>query len=181
MKSIFGKGNMAFYIVALIAAFLINDHTTVLKRMYPQRYGDLVRLNAHRYNLDANLIFALIKAESNFNPRAGSLRGAKGLMQVMDETGFWAAKDLKIEDFTIDDLYDPGINMAIGCWYLNWLMEHFEGDRDKVLAAYNAGNNMVRDWIDNTDSWCVDSIPFKETKVFILRVKEFLNMYEKLY
>lgn len=181
MKSMFSLRNFLFIIVTLTSLFLINDSTSIIRRMYPLRYEEIVMKNAEKYDLDPHLIFALIKAESSFKPEARSKRGAKGLMQIMDKTACWAVDHMEIDDFDVLDLYDPQINIAIGSWYLSWLNEQFGSNTDMMLAAYNAGNGNVMEWVSSAKELDIQSIPYKETRVFVNRVKEFHYVYEKLY
>lgn len=88
-----------------------------------------------KYNMDPALIKAIIKAESDYNPKAVSKKGAVGLMQVMPST----AKELGFKD-----IYDPKSNIEAGVKYLRYLMDHFNGDLILTLAAYNAGLNRVK-------------------------------------
>jgi len=95
----------------------------------------LVRLQAPEYDLDPELVLAVIKAESNFNPRALSHKGAMGLMQLMPATA---------KRFGVADIKNPLHNLRGGMAYLQWLNDHFEGELPLILAAYNAGENAVK-------------------------------------
>lgn len=95
----------------------------------------LVRLQAPEYDLDPELVLAVIKAESNFNPRARSHKGAMGLMQLMPATA---------KRFGVVDIKNPLQNLRGGMAYLQWLNGHFEGELPLILAAYNAGENAVK-------------------------------------
>lgn len=94
----------------------------------------LVRLQAPEYDLDPELVLAVIQAESNFNPRARSHKGAMGLMQLMPATA---------KRFGVTDIKNPLQNLRGGMAYLQWLNKHFEGELPLILAAYNAGENAV--------------------------------------
>jgi TPR repeat protein len=93
-----------------------------------------VKLIAPRYDIDPNLVLAVIQAESAFNPSAMSNKNAQGLMQLIPETA---------ERFGVKDSWDPIQNIKGGTAYLHWLLRHFEGKVDLVLAAYNAGEGAV--------------------------------------
>ena len=159
----------------------------IVKLAYPTKYSEYVFTYSLQYNLDPFLVFAIIKAESGFNPKAVSRKNAKGLMQISDKTGFWAAKELKIEEFTADRLFDPETNIRIGCWYLNKLSKekNFRGNLDLIIAAYNGGSGNVRDWLSNPEysetGTSLKKIPFAETEVFLRKVKKYYNIYKKLY
>jgi soluble lytic murein transglycosylase len=98
------------------------------------RYGDLIRSAAERYSLDPELIRAIIKVESSFNPYAVSEKGAMGLMQLMPDT----AKEMEVEaPFEAED------NIMGGSRYFKKLLDTFDGNLRLSLAAYNAGPNRV--------------------------------------
>lgn len=128
-----------------------------------------------RYGVDESLIFAVIKAESNFNKRAVSPKGARGLMQIMPSTALFAAENMGIEEIMPDD---AGQNISMGAWYLAYLAEKF-GDERAVIAAYNAGENTVSGWLAR--GAMPDDIPYAETKNYVGKVEFFKNVYAALY
>lgn len=176
------KYALLFIATALCIIMILNNSGKVI---YPLRYRENVLKYSARYNIDPYLVFAIIKAESNFNPKAVSRKSAKGLMQITDKTGAWGAEKTKIENFDTDDLYDPEININIGCWYLSNLMKEFNGNIDLVIAAYNGGSGNVNEWIknsaNNSDGNMLPKIPFKETREFQKKVKKFYHIYRQLY
>lgn len=98
-------------------------------------FGELIRKAAAKYEVDADLIFSVVAAESNFNPRAISRRNARGLMQLLPET----ARRLGVKD-----IYDPAQNIDGGTRYLRDLLKMYDGDLALTLAAYNAGPGAVQ-------------------------------------
>ena len=96
-------------------------------------FGELIRKSAEKYGVDVDLVFSVVAAESNFNPKAVSRRNARGLMQLLPET----AKRLGVRD-----IYDPAQNIDGGTRYLRDLLKLYEGDL--ALAAYNAGPGAVQ-------------------------------------
>jgi soluble lytic murein transglycosylase-like protein len=98
-------------------------------------YGELIRSAAAKYNVDADLIFSVIVAESNFNPKAISRRGARGLMQLLPTV---AAR------LGVKDIFEPAQNIDAGTRYLGELMSRYQGDLGLTLAAYNAGPGAVQ-------------------------------------
>ncbi|MCX7842769.1 MAG: lytic transglycosylase domain-containing protein [Clostridia bacterium] len=153
--------------------------------IYPMKYRDYVFFYSEKYNIDPFLVFAIIKAESNFNSKATSKRNARGLMQITDRTGRWGAEKLGIGDFMAEDLYDPETNISIGCWYLAHLMKQFDGDVDLVIAAYNGGSGKVSEWLKNKEysdtGENLDRIPFSETRIYLDRVRNNYTIYKELY
>lgn len=155
------------------------------RRMYPLKYEELILRYASEYRLDPYLVCAVIWVESKFNEAATSHKGARGLMQVIPSTGRWAAEKLGIEGYSDDSLYDPAVNIRIGCWYLDRLRNHFKGNLDLALAAYNGGSGNVEKWLEdpryNKDGEGLDDIPFKETRDFVARVWSAYDKYKQLY
>lgn len=98
-------------------------------------FGELIRKAAAKYQVDADLVFSVVAAESNFNPKAVSRRNAHGLMQLLPET----AKRMGVRD-----LYDPAQNIDGGTRYLRDLLKRYDGDLALTLAAYNAGPGAVQ-------------------------------------
>lgn len=189
MKKKKSSGNfklfLAFLILVLLVLLSIKMTDFVLKKMYPLTYSEYVDKYSSEYNLDRNLIFSVIKAESSFDSQAVSPRDAKGLMQIMDSTGQWAAERMKIVDFQAEMLFEPETNIRIGCWYMARLLSQYDHNTELALAAYNAGSGNVSKWLKDeeisSDGQTLDSIPFEETKNYISRIKKYNNMYKKLY
>ena len=123
-------------------------------------YDRYISAAAHKHGISSSLIKAVIKAESNFDPRAVSKSGACGLMQLMPET----AKDLGIVD-----LFDPKENIFGGARYLKKMLVQFQGSLPLALAAYNAGPSKVQ------SRNRVPRIP--ETRSFVRRVMQYLEHY----
>jgi soluble lytic murein transglycosylase-like protein len=116
-------------------------------------YDKVIHEAAGRYDVDADLILAIIMTESQFNPSAKSKRGAKGLMQLMPVTA--GALD-------VADIYSPEENINAGTRHFRWLLDRFDGNVKLALAAYNAGEqNVVR----------YNGVPpYPETRAYVSRV-----------
>jgi soluble lytic murein transglycosylase-like protein len=126
---------------------------------HPSAYDNLIALHANTHGLDPNLVKAIVKAESNYNPRALSPKGARGLMQIMPDT----AKFMKIED-----PFNPEENIKAGTGYLKFLAGVFQGNLELMLAAYNAGPNRV---IEHK----MQIPPIEETRNFVKKVKSYYD------
>jgi len=98
-------------------------------------FGQMIQAASEKYAVDADLVFSVIAAESNFNPKAISRRGARGLMQLLPTTA---------TRFGVKDIFDPGQNIDAGTRYLRDLLKTYQGDMALTLAAYNAGPGTVR-------------------------------------
>ncbi|ASW42505.1 lytic transglycosylase domain-containing protein [Clostridium isatidis] len=170
----------------LILILVVYFSTTFIMKNYifPYKYSTYIEKYSEEFNVDPYLVLAMIKAESNFNNKAESKKGAKGLMQIMDSTGEWAAKELGINYFLPSMLFDEDLNIRMGCWYLANLEEEF-GDIDLVIAAYNGGSGNVNKWLNDedfsSDGEKLDYIPFNETKKYVDKVKVYYNIYKYLY
>jgi soluble lytic murein transglycosylase len=153
--------------------------------IYPLKYKEYVFEYSIKSGIDPYLVFAVIKAESGFDPNARSNKAAMGLMQITEQTGTWGAHTLKMGSFKTDDLYNPEINIRLGCWYLKQLMKEFNNNTDLVITAYNGGSGNVKEWLNDKElshsGEYLDKIPFKETERFLDRVKNYHSMYRRLY
>ena len=171
-------------ILAIIIAVFTNLKW-VGKIIYPLYYEDYIKKYSYQYNIDPILVASIIKVESKYYKNAKSHRGAKGLMQISPITGRWAAKEIGILDYNEDYLYDPEINIMIGCWYLDKLHKQFNNDIKLVLTAYNGGSGNVEKWLKNpmysSDGKKLDQIPFTETKEYVEKVLKTYKIYRFLY
>lgn len=141
----------------------------------PRPYEDIVIEVARDRGLDPNLLFAVMRVESVYNPRVVSYAGAIGLLQIMPRTGRLIARSMGRRDFGIDDLLDPRTNIEMGAWYLASLIRRFEGCVPLAIAAYNGGPHNVRHWLrEHSTSMPLDAflerIPFEQTHRYVRRV-----------
>ncbi|SKA99915.1 soluble lytic murein transglycosylase [Caloramator quimbayensis] len=177
------KKIIQFVIIIFIFLVLIN-FKNILKNFYPINYQETINKYAVKYELDPYLIYALIKAESKFNPYAISNKGAIGLMQITPSTGDYIAELLGDKNFSTDKLYNPDKNIKYGCYYLSKLFNDFNGDLDCVLAAYNGGEGNVRKWLKESKNGFtleINKLPFDETKKYVKRVKQNYKIYKYIY
>lgn len=170
-------------IIACVAFNVMGIKTKIMKKIYPKYYSAEVNKYATEYNIDENLIFAIIKAESNFDSNAQSRKNAKGLMQLMYETATDVAKTLNIE-INEESLLDPDININLGTNYLSILIDKYK-NIEVALSAYNAGSGNVDNWINNgtikTDGSDIENIPFKETNNYVRKILRDYKIYEDLW
>ena len=166
---------------ALLVSF---GYFVVLPRVLPLEYQDIVEKYTAVYGLDKNLVNGVIFSESHFEPNAVSSAGAKGLMQVTDETGWWAAEQIGLRTDPVD-LTDPDTNIRIGCWYLSWLLDKFDGVTETALAGYNAGHGNVTKWLADeemsADGITLEEIPYEETKSYVKKVQLAQLVYSYVY
>ncbi|MFM1536571.1 lytic transglycosylase domain-containing protein [Helcococcus ovis] len=154
---------------------MINDnHVPYIK--YIEKYSE-------QYKIDKKLVTAVVKVESSFNEKAHSHANAKGLMQLLPETGEWIANRLG-EGFKEENLLNPELNIKYGTYYLKYLFDLFK-NVDYAIMAYNGGPSNVQKWIDagilNGNDKNYDKIPIAETKHYIYKVKKQYNLNKKIY
>jgi soluble lytic murein transglycosylase len=136
--------------------------------------------------VDPALALAIARQESEFNPRAVSHAGARGLMQLMPTTAQRVARELGTRHSTARLTDDPAHNIQLGKAYLASRMERFDGAAILAAAAYNAGAGRVEEWIErfgdprdpavDAIDW-IETIPFSETRNYVQRVMESYNIY----
>ena len=164
------KSILILSVIIILGGTIYLEGGRIKTLLYPKKYSAYVEKYAEEYNLDENLVYSIIKAESKFNEKALSRRGAKGLMQIADITRDWAIEELELNDDI--DIYDPETNIRVGCWYLNTLYKEF-GKTELVIAAYNGGSGNVKKWLGDeeysNDGENLHTIPFLETDRYITK------------
>ena len=170
--------------IVLILLIILLNFTNIQKLIYRQDYSEYVEKYAKENNIDSLLVYAIIKAESNFDDDAVSNKGATGLMQLMNETAEEVAQNESIEFVSNDSLYNPEINIQIGVTYFANLLEIF-GNVAIALAAYNAGMGTVQSWIDDgiikADGSDIENIPYKDTNMYVRKILNDYEIYIKIY
>ncbi len=150
----------------------------LLKHIFPTNYYEQISTIANFYNVRPEIVIALMREESRFNPHAVSPAGAIGLMQVIPVTG----KRI-LREATPDSLLIPDLNITIGIKYLSMLSDSFP-NLIHTLCAYNAGESRIREWknIYNTSNQLlfVELIPFRETREYVQRILRSIIIYQYL-
>lgn len=151
---------------------------------YPLEYRPLIDRCATENQLDPVFVAAVIRNESHYRPDALSKQGARGLMQIMPETGLWIAGQMNVP-YSDDMLLDPDYNIELGCWYLKNLSNQFAGDLVLVLASYNAGRGNVKKWMDEGrwtgERTTLGQVPFAETRSYVEQVLRDVEIYRWIY
>lgn len=153
---------------------------------YPLAYKDEIIKYSARFELDPARIAAVVYCESSFQPDAVSDAGARGLMQIMPETGAWIAKKLaESDDYTDDRLFEPDLNLRFGCWYLSYLDGRYDNDLTKATAAYHAGSTRVDEWLTDKqysqDGVTLAYIPYDATREYVSRVESAYAHYKEIF
>jgi len=153
--------------------------------LFPRPYWEDLRRNALSNELDPYLVASLIRQESEFNPAALSPANAMGLMQLLPHVGKGVAKEEKIKHFSTDELFVANVNLQLGTRYFKHMVDHYHGQVEYALAAYNAGEDRVDTWRSNGDfkdvEEFVESIPFTETREYVQAIMRNAVLYRLLY
>jgi len=153
--------------------------------LFPQPYWKELETNAGSNGLDPYLVASLIRQESEFNAGAVSHANAYGLMQLLPSVGKSVAKKHGMKGFSTKQLLDPSVNLELGTINLKQVLDRFGGQAEYALAAYNAGDTPVRQWLASNDykdvPEFVESIPYTETRDYVQAILRNREMYRALY
>ena len=176
-----------FTILIVIIVFIFDNFdyikNIVLTKIYKLDYSEYVEEFSKEYNVDKYLVFAIIKAESNFQENAVSGKQAKGLMQLMYSTAEEVAKQIDI-DLNEQNILEPKININLGTKYISILIQKYN-NINLALTAYNAGSGNVDSWIDDgtlkRDGSDIENVPFTETNNYVRKILRDYKIYKQLY
>ena len=166
---------------------IIDIPTKIQKKMYKKEYSEYVKKYSQEYEVDENLVYAVIKAESNFNPKAKSNKNAIGLMQIVESTAkeIWKKVDIQLTDDELEEeLIKPETNINLGSKYLSILIEKYQ-NIEIAITAYNAGIGTVDNWIEKgiikSDGSDIENIPYKETNNYVRKILRDYKIYNNLW
>ena len=150
----------------------------MVRTNYPRAYADVVE----ETGIEPFLAYSVMKAESDFREDIVSRAGAVGLMQIKPSTAEYICRREGIE-FEPERLTEGEYNVRLGCLYLKYLLGKFE--EGAAIAAYNAGEGVVSEWLKNPDlssDGCVlDRIPYPETEQYVKKIEKFRKIYDFYY
>jgi soluble lytic murein transglycosylase len=164
---------------------------TFYEWMSPARfhqYDRLIRTAAAEHHLDPMLVKAVVWRESRFDPRKYGTRGERGLMQVSEKAANEWARENKITDFHVDQLFDPKTNLGAGTWYLRRAFERWAAQSEPTpfaLAEYNAGASRVERWsrgssvTDIPATQFMQNIDFPATRKYVDSIIERYQFYQR--
>jgi soluble lytic murein transglycosylase len=159
--------------------------TVYWKLLFPQPYWTDLVSNSQKNNLDPYLVASLIRQESEFNAGVVSHANAYGLMQLLPSVGKSMAKRQGIKGFNANELLNPTINLQLGTDNLRQVLDRFGGQTEYALAAYNAGDVPVRQWLASGTykdvAEFVESIPYTETREYVQAILRNREIYRALY
>jgi soluble lytic murein transglycosylase len=170
----------------LFVMILIYLNSAFIGRIvYPIYYEQEIWESAANNEIDPYLVAAVIRVESNYNHTSVSNKGAIGIMQLMPDTASWIAKQGFQNDISKEEMETVKFNILLGTWYLHWLQNYYHGNMVSSIAAYNAGQGNVDEWIEsgrwsgNEDD--IELIPYGETRYFVKQVLHYYHKYVQFY
>ncbi len=175
MKVLFNK--IAIHIICFILISAVVVLCVFSLSIFNNKYDEIIKIHCKSYGVDYILVKSIIKAESNFSADATSCVGAVGLMQIMPKTAVFISEKLGIYEY---DLFDANTNILFGVVYLKYLIDKFPVI-STAIAAYNAGEGRVVDWLNDTeyssDGKFLFNIPYKETSKYVDKVLFYYKIY----
>ena len=170
-------------LVFLILAAILLAGISLIYRLFPVKYYDSIIKYCSKFDTDEALVLSLIKAESNFNENALSNAGAKGLMQLTDDTFAFCKKHCGLSSDA--DILNAEDNICAGIWYLSFLLKRYNGNTKNAVAAYNAGLVTVDKWLTSekysSDNKTLNVVPYGETHRHIKKIMKYKKIYAFLY
>lgn len=181
------KISILFLLALLVIAAIIGINYAsdkLYKAAYPKKHSETITKYAAEFNIDENILYAVIKTESDFETDVTSNVGARGLTQIMEDTFNWIKTKLHDEETTYDDMYLVEHNIRYGAFLIGYLYNEFQS-YETAVAAYHAGRTATAKWLDNADyssnGITLDKIPSSDTGHYVAKVMKSFNMYTKLY
>jgi soluble lytic murein transglycosylase len=174
---------LVFLCLALLALFLAQSTVNARRERREKMYVQTAMLAAAKFKIPFPLVVAVIRTESDFCPNAVSKAGACGLMQLMPQTFSFLQESVFDEQLPSDAIFDPDVNISYGTYYLSYLFEKF-GNWFTALAAYNAGEGRVGEWLTDAElapGGRLKNIPFAETAEYVQSTLEHYGTYREKY
>ena len=174
-------------VLALAAGLLFTVFRRQVNTMkYPRRYSEYVEYYAGKYDIDPLILYSFIRTESNFNPNAQSNVGARGLMQITEETFDWIkTKIAPTEDLTFDDLYDPETNIRFGTYFVSYCLLRYHQDLATAAAAYHSGWGTVDDLLVQSEysanGETLDHYPYPQMRQYVSKITHSYQRYQEIY
>lgn len=172
--------------LALLWAFAGDLGRRASEWSYPRKYAECVEEWASLYGIDPLLVYAFIRTESGFDPRAESSVGARGLMQITEETFLWLKSKIAPEEtLTFDDLYEPSVNIRFGTYYVRCSLDRYGGDIATAAAAYHSGWGTVdalRARAEySADGLALTKFPYAQMNHYVDKIARSYQRYQELY
>ena len=173
-----------FVIIIMVVSLCVNiGYEKINEYLYPKTYCEYVEKYAEEYGISENLLYAVIRTESSFDPKAVSSVGARGLTQITEDTFDWLLTKTE-ENYTFDDLFTPEISIKYGALFLSILQEEY-AITETVVAAYHAGMGNVSSWLSDSrysdDGQHLKTTPISDTNHYIDKVMAAMDKYYDVY
>lgn len=157
----------------------------IAELLYPAPFRDEMYREATRRNIDARYLLAIARQESRFNPSAKSFAAARGMFQFIPSTAERVSKQLKVDGFEQNQLYDPTVSVRFAASYIGDLFDEFRSNPYAVAASYNGGELAVRRWLERARStdperFCTE-VAYVESKDYVYKVMCNYWNYRRLY
>lgn len=167
-------------------ALLTFGHDTVMNTAYPRKYEEYVVYYADKYSLDPLLLYSFIRTESNFDPNAESNVGARGLMQITEQTFDWIKGKIAPEEpLAFDDLYDPETNIRFGSYFVSCCLLRYQDDLSTAAAAYHSGWGTVDALLANPDyspdGKILTGFPYPQMRRYVQKITDAYTQYCEIY
>ena len=171
-----------FVLSAVIATVFVIVQSAVTRATHPLPYGEQVAKACEMYSVPQEIVYAVIKCESDFKPDCVSQKGAIGLMQLTPDTFTWLCSKSGDGDPSAERLYMPEVNIRYGVCFLSMLYTEF-GVWDTCFAAYNAGRTKVGAWLKDpsfNQNGKLVNIPIPETRDYVKKVCRAWKVYKSI-
>ena len=179
-----GKKILAFLLILLLLTGFLFLKAPAQKKYYPKKYPEEIALAAEKYDLDENLLYAVIHTESGFQADAVSSVGARGLTQIMPETFEWL-QNKRGENYPNEALFEPAISIDYGAYFYKLLLTKYDGDIQTAAAAYHSGTGQVAKWLqepeNSKDGKTLLKIPGKNAKHYAQKILTAMEKYQEIY
>ena len=167
------------------AALMRPATDSVYRQMYPRKYSHYIEQYSREYGVDKNLVYAVTRIESNFDPQAVSSADARGLMQMTSDAFDWVQYRMGDDSgVSYEQIFEPKVAIQYGTYMLHLLLEEM-GDEKLAICAYHAGMSNVRSWLSqenySKDGKTLDKIPYSDTEWYYDKVSQAKQIYEELY
>ena len=173
-------------VAAIVLGILTNILWNGLDRLtHPDTYNDIIKKYSAKFDVPEEVVYAIIKVESGFDPRAVSSSGAVGLMQMKPATFMWLTGEEHLGEFLSEStLTDPEVSIRYGTYYLRYLLNKFPVT-ETAIAAYNGGEGNVAKWLSDpkhgTEDGRLINIPHEEPRNYVVKVTKEIQKYKNIY
>ncbi len=155
---------------------------TLKTTIHPLKYSEYVEKYAEEFGIDKYLLYAFIKTESSFDPKAVSTAGAIGLTQITEETFSWIKLMLcPKEDIVFEDLYIPENSIRFGAYYISRSLKRYNGSIDTAAAAYHSGWGTVDKLLKEQGTDTLVDFPYRNMSNYVYKINKAYTSYQEIY